>query len=387
MKKISFAILIIISTLYGCSTTEKTIETTTELNLVIAPRFSPVSAFEFPDFVEVTLTNGDVLSLPVTWDAARDQFDPTRIGTQTIRGRFLLSDIENPNNLRPSVTIELTRVDWLETLEKTPEFSLFYQAMMTSQVDVSQLAAFTLFAPTNLAFETLLDFLDLTFEELLESDTLDAVVSYHILEGTYSAQDLLSVSPNTLLTFEGTPLTLNFDGEFITVNVINRIIRASEPNLDQTIHRIDGVLLPPNTFAGDLQSVLNNQALNLFADLLSGTDINITQLLGTGFTIFAPNQAAFEAYAEAQGVTLAELIQDPALTDILLNHIVQETVSFDQLLIGAPLTLISLSGEELFITVVDNQVYVNGIPIESSDTTAAIATLHTIGTVILKTPE
>jgi hypothetical protein len=39
------------------------------------------------------------------------------------------------------------------------------------------------------------------------------------------------------------------------------------------------------------------------------------------------------------------------------------------------------------ITVEDNQVYVNGILIESSDTTAAIATLHTIGTVILNTPE
>ena len=384
MKKLIITLILVFSILSGCTPANQTIEEVTQFDVVLAPRFSPFEEFSFPDFMEVTLENGSKELVPVTWESAKDQFDPTRIGEQTIRGRFLLTDIENPNGLRPSVTIQLTAVDWLTTLEKTPEFSLFYQALNHSQMDLSVYQNFTLFAPTNQAFETLLSFLNLTMAEFLESDALEAVLKYHILEGSLSAQDLLGQASNLIDTVEGTPITLNFDGEFITLNVINRIIRANEPNTDQTIHRIDGVLLPPNTFAGDLQSVLNDQALGLFVDLLGDADIDITQLLGSGFTIFAPNQAAFEAYAAEQGLTLTELIADPELQDLLLRHIVQDEVSYDQLLVSAPTTITTLSGDELVITLVDNQVAVNGIIIESSDTTAAIATIHTIGSVLPK---
>ena len=382
MKKLVFALFLTIFILSGCQPTDRAIASVIELDLVSAPRFSTVQEFTFPDFVEVTLANNETVFLPVTWDTARDQFDPTRIGTQTIRGRFLLTDVENPANLRPSVTIQLTSVDWLTTVQNTPDFSLFSRALDASSLDVSAYETFTLFVPTNQAFETLLGFLNLSFEDFLASDALDPVLEYHLLEGSFSAQDLLRESPNVIPSVEGTPLTLDFDGEFITINVINRVIRASEPNTDQTLHRIDGVLLPPNTFAGDLQAVLNQQALNLFVDLLGDTDINITQLLGSGFTIFAPNQEAFEAFAEERGITLAQLIQEPDLADILLKHIVDEELSYDDLLFSAPRTLVSLAGEELEITLVDNQLLVNGVIIESSDTTAAIATIHTINEVL-----
>jgi transforming growth factor-beta-induced protein len=341
-----------------------------------------VRDFVFPDFVEVILTSGATRSVPVTWEAALEQFDPTRLGTQTIRGRFLLDGIENPNQLRPSVAIELQAVDWLTTLEKTPDYQRFYQAFIKADIDLTDHSSFTIFAPTNQAFDALLGFLNLSFEELLESDTLETVIRYHILEGTYSAQALLAESPNLIPTVLGTPLTLDFDGEFITINVINRIIRASDPNTDQTIHRIDGVLLPPNTFAGDLQSVLNQQALNLFVDLLGDADINITQLLASGFTLFAPNQSAFEAYAADQGLTLAELIASPALGDILLYHIVADRLSADQLIVGAPMTLESLNGQMLDVTFEDGVLKVNGVAILASDNPAALATLHTIGEVL-----
>lgn len=384
MKKIILLSFFIIISLAACTPSSRQIISVTELDVVTAPRFSEIGNFSFPDFVEVTLASGEDVSVPVTWDAARDQYDASRIGQQTIRGRFLLSDIENPEQLRPALTIQLDAVDWLTTLENTPEFSLFYEALQISQIDLSAYQTFTLFAPTNQAFENLLGFLNLSFQEFVETDALEAVLMYHLLEGSFSAQDLLHNAPNLFETIEGTPLTLDFDGEFITINVINRVIRASEPNTDQTIHRIDGVLLPPDTFAGDLQSVLNAQALDLFVDLLGDVDINITQLLGSGFTVFAPNQEAFEAYVEERGLTLNELFQDPDLADLLLRHIVQEDYSFDQLLLGAPLTLETLSGEPLSITVIDNQVAVNGVVIESSETTAAIATIHTIGEVLPK---
>ncbi len=382
MKKIAVVFLILLSGLMACTPTNRSIASVVELEIVQAPRFSAVSEFSFPDFVEVTLESGEKVSVPVTWDSARDQYDASRIGAQTIRGRFLLSDIDNPSQLRPAVTIQLTAVDWLTTLEKTPEFSLLYRALIRSQIDLSAYQTFTLFAPTNQAFETLLGFLNLSFEAFLESDALEPVLLYHLLEGSFSAQDLLKESPNLIDSVEGTPLTLNFDGEFITINVINRVIRASEPNTDQTIHRIDGVLLPPNTFAGDLQSVLNTQALNLFVDLLGDVDINITQLLGSGFTIFAPNQAAFEAYAAERNLTLAQLAQDPDIADLLLRHIVQDEISYDQLLFSAPFTLETLSGDTLTVTLIDNQVAINGVIIESSDTTAAIATIHTISRIL-----
>lgn len=369
--------------LAACSGGEKTIASVQTFDVLSVPRFAEFSQFDLPDFVNVTYTNGDQDALPVNWDIAGARYDATRIGEATLTGRFLLQGVLNPEAIEPSFTVNITAVDWQTTVAKTPNYSMFHRALDASSVDVSQLGNdVTLFIPTNEAFETILDLLGLSMSAFLESDTLDNVVMYHFMNEAFNAQGLLGEVPAVFETMEGSPLNMDFDGEFITLNVLNRIVRTNEPNTDIAMHQIDGVLLPPSTFEGDLQSVINSQAIDLFTGAIGDLGLDVTQLLGANFTIFAPNQAAFEALAVERGVTVAELLNDPTIADVLTYHIVEGEYTVDDLFLSAPSELVSVQGSLLSVTVVDDVLMINGVPIDSSQTTGQIGIIHTISEVL-----
>jgi uncharacterized surface protein with fasciclin (FAS1) repeats len=57
------------------------------------------------------------------------------------------------------------------------------------------------FAPTEEAFAALLVQLDVTAEELLaNTELLTTVLTYHVLPGTYSAEDVVGLSETTSFT-------------------------------------------------------------------------------------------------------------------------------------------------------------------------------------------
>ena len=260
---------------------------------------------------------------------------------------------------------------------------MFHQAFEASSVDVSSLGDdFTLFVPTNEAFETILDLLGLSMNGFLESDTLDNVVMYHIVDEAFTAQGLLGEVPAVFETMEGSSLNMDFDGEFLTLNVINRVVRTNEPNTDIAMHQVDGVLLPPSTFEGDLQSVINSQALNLFTGALGDLNLDVTELLSSEFTIFAPNQTAFEALAAERGVTVTELLTQDDIGEILTYHIVEGEYTAETLFLEAPSELVSVQGATLTVEVIDDVIHVNGVPIEDSQTTGQIGIIHTISEVL-----
>lgn len=373
--------------LTACGETSPTIESAETFEPLTVPRFAEFDDFTLPDFVNVTYTNGRQEALPVNWDVAEARFDSTRIGEAELIGRFLLQNQENPDDITPKVPVRIEPVDWQTTLAKNPNYSMFHQAFEASSIDVSSLGNdFTLFVPTNEAFETILDLLGLSMNGFLESDTLDNVVMYHFIDDAFTAQGLLGEVPAVFETMEGSSLTMDFDGEFLTLNVINRVVRTNEPNTDIAMHQVDGVLLPPSTFEGDLQSVINSQALNLFTGALGDLNLDVTELLSAEFTIFAPNQTAFEALAAERGVTVAELLTQDDIGAILTYHIVEGEYTAETLFLDAPSELVSVQGASLNVEVIDDVIHVNGVPIEDSQTTGQIGIIHTISEV-LEIPE
>ena len=370
-------------TLSACAESTPTIESVETFEALTVPRFAEFDDFDLPDFVNVTYTNGNQEALPVNWDVAEARFDSTRIGEAELTGRFLLQNQENPEAIAPKVPVIIEAVDWQTTLAKNPNYSMFHQAFEASSVDVSSLGDdFTLFVPTNEAFETILDLLGLSMNGFLESDTLDNVVMYHIMDEAFTAQGLLGEVPAVFETMEGSSLNMDFDGEFLTLNVINRVVRTNEPNTDIAMHQVDGVLLPPSTFEGDLQSVINSQALNLFTGALGDLNLDVTELLSSEFTIFAPNQTAFEALAAERGVTVTELLTQDDIGEILTYHIVEGEYTAETLFLEAPSELVSVQGATLTVEVIDDIIHVNGVPIEDSQTTGQIGIIHTISEVL-----
>ena len=386
-KTLTLLTLLLSLTLAACAQSAPTIESVETFEPLTVPRFAEFDDFDLPDFVNVTYTNGEQAALPVNWDIAEARFDNTRIGDAELTGRFLLQDQLNPDELAPTVPLNIEPVDWRTTLSKNPNYSMFNQALEASSVNLSDLGdEFTLFVPTNEAFETILDLLGLSMNGFLESDTLDNVVMYHIIDGEYTAQGLLGEVPAVFDTMEGSALNMDFDGEFLTLNVLNRVVRTNEPNTDIAMHQVDGVLLPPSTFEGDLQSVINSQALNLFTGALGDLNLDVTELLSSEFTIFAPNQTAFEALAAERGVTVTELLTQDDIATILTYHIVEGEYTAETLFLEAPTELVSVEGSVLTVEVIDDVIHVNGVPIEDSQTTGQIGIIHTISEV-LEIPE
>lgn len=134
-----------------------------------------------------------------------------------------------------------------------PQFTVLLQAVVAAGLDglLTDGGPFTVFAPTDEAFVAALDALGLTAEELLaDTDTLAAVLAYHVVPGTFYAEDVLAVADAMEGEFEiatalsGTTVTISFDGTNVFVNdatVVSTDIEAS----NGVIHVIDSVILPP----------------------------------------------------------------------------------------------------------------------------------------------
>lgn len=106
---------------------------------------------------------------------------------------------------------------------------------------------FTVFAPTNEAFEALPDG---TLDSLLEpenKDQLTEILTYHVVPGEYMAADL--EDGQKLTTVQGDELTVAVKDGTVTVNGAT-VAAADVDASNGVVHVIDQVLTPPEDGAG-----------------------------------------------------------------------------------------------------------------------------------------
>jgi len=103
---------------------------------------------------------------------------------------------------------------------------------------------FTVFAPTNEAFASLLQELGVTKEQLLANKPLlTAVLTYHVVSGRVTQAQIPVGQPIT--TVQGQTLTIN--SSFVITDQrarTARIVQADVPATNGVIHVIDRVILP-----------------------------------------------------------------------------------------------------------------------------------------------
>ena len=134
-------------------------------------------------------------------------------------------------------------VTMYDTLKAAGNFKTFLSAVDKANVKTLQQMPgdFTLFAPTDEAFGTLLADLGVTPEQLLANPDLSSILLYHVLGSREGALQLLRV--RNVTTLQGDDLSVRLQRFGVYVNdsrVINPNINA--PN--GFIHTIDKVLLP-----------------------------------------------------------------------------------------------------------------------------------------------
>ena len=106
----------------------------------------------------------------------------------------------------------------------------------------------------------------------------------------------------------------------------------------------------------------------------------VDTLKGEGpFTVFAPTDAAFAALPEG---TLESLLADiPALTDILLYHVVPGKVMAADVMSLTSAT--TAQGSDLAILVEDGKVMINGATVITTDIEASNGVIHVIDAVLV----
>ena len=216
---------------------------------------------------------------------------------------------------------------------KSGEFSILIAALKAADPlvlrQLSGRGQYTVFAPTDAAFGSLLDELGLTAEELLGNKKLVTnVLIYHVAYGRLNAKKVLASSQIRMadgrsLSQSGGVLT---DEAGRTANIIATNIKAS----NGFIHVIDRVVLPKQPASGNtivdiaIAENANSGEFDILIAALKAADPIVLQMLsGWGqFTVFAPTDAAFESLLGELGMTAEELLANKKLvTSVLLYHV------------------------------------------------------------------
>jgi uncharacterized surface protein with fasciclin (FAS1) repeats len=99
---------------------------------------------------------------------------------------------------------------------------------------------FTIFAPTNDAFAKIPS-ADLE-AVLANKDQLTKILTYHVVPGRMSGEDLAKAG--TATTVEGDDLTFTMDGDTLMINGTAAVGCADVQTANATVHIIDTVLMP-----------------------------------------------------------------------------------------------------------------------------------------------
>lgn len=124
-----------------------------------------------------------------------------------------------------------------------PNFSILAQALKATGLDATLSSGeYTVFAPTDAAFNELLAQTGLTAAQLLQAGELSQILRYHVLSGNVASADITNGMRAT--TVEGKPVTFEIKDGSVYINGA-KVTIADIPATNGVIHAISAVILPP----------------------------------------------------------------------------------------------------------------------------------------------
>ena len=238
---------------------------------------------------------------------------------------------------------------------------------------------FTVFAPTDAAFEALMAAFGVSAEELLEYPELTNVLLYHVVAGQALASDLSDGQQITTLLDADVVVSITADGVFINQA---QVIVADVTAGNGVVHVIDAVLLPPTPPSNTVVDIIVNSDDHTLLEAAVIEAGLVEALSGEGpFTVFAPNDAAVVALTEALGITAEELLALPNLGEILQYHVVGASAYAADLSDGQMIT--TLLGEDVTVSITAEGVMINNAMVIVADIAADNGVVHVIDAVLL----
>jgi uncharacterized surface protein with fasciclin (FAS1) repeats len=170
-----------------------------------------------------------------------------------------------------------TRKDIVGVASSKSDFSTLVAAIKAAGL-VSTLQGegpFTVFAPTNEAFDALPDGLLETLLLPENRDVLTNILTYHVVPGKVMSSD---VSDGKVRTVEGSKITISTE-DGVQVNGAN-VVKVDVPAINGVIHVIDQVIVPPTVSLGKLlvNGGMNMEEYGFFEDVGKSLDEGLTRV-------------------------------------------------------------------------------------------------------------
>ena len=280
-----------------------------------------------------------------------------------------------------------------------PDFSTLVAAVQAAGLvdTLSSDGPFTVFAPTNAAFDDALAALGLTADELLaDTETLTSILTYHVLAGEVDAATAISLDGQSAETVNGESIAISVVAGSVMIDAATVVV-ADVAADNGVIHAIDAVLLPADIAASlqtmdDMGSIVDVAvASGEFPTLvaaLQATGLDAV-LAGDGpFTVFAPTEEAFAALLDALGLTAEELLADTdLLTSVLTYHVVAVDAPASVVVTLDGQDVETVNGATVAVTIAGDAVMVNDATVLTTDILGSNGVIHVIDTVLLPPAE
>jgi transforming growth factor-beta-induced protein len=236
--------------------------------------------------------------------------------------------------------------------------------------DLATLTGFTLFAPTNTAFSSVIG-ADTLAAARNATGLLAEVLQYHVVPQRLTLSQL--TNGQTLTTLAGETLTIRVSGDSVLVN--NTLVGAGNLRASNGIvHTLNGVL----TGSLELPETARLLGLRSLTGALRQAGLISTLEDDGPFTLFAPTNAGFGKVAAD---TLLSDEQDEVLGRVLRYHVVRGRILAENITDGQTVT--ALDGTTLTFQVNDaGDVSVNRVPLARADVMSSNGVVHTIDDVL-----
>ncbi len=242
---------------------------------------------------------------------------------------------------------------------------------------LSAAGPFTVFAPTNAAFEAL--------PAVPTGDALEQVLLYHVVSGAVVSTAVPDMAPSLATNAYDDALTLLFDtSSGVVINGGAEVVIADLRATNGVVHVIDEVLLPMNVVeaatAAGLTGLLG--AAGAASALPGGSTIAAALSADAPYTVFAPTNDAFTAAS----ATIATLTADQ-VRDVLLYHVL-DTAEFTTPVLAADLptadaSLATLNAANDIPFVVGPPPTVDGAGVVATDIVVTNGVIHLIDGVMV----
>ena len=296
--------------------------------------------------------------------------------------------------LTPPAAADMPTLNIVETAIANDDFNTLVAAVSAAGL-VDTLsnpdATFTVFAPTDAAFEALGQDVINVLLDPANIDVLTEILTQHVVGAEVDSISAFAANGTAVTTVSGNDIAVGLNTMLDTPTFGGaNVVVADIQTTNGIIHVIDMVVVdqvevpaPPMSIV-DVAVADGNFTTLVAALQATGLDATLADL-DSDFTVFAPTDAAFALLGDD---TINALLADlPALTDILTYHVLSGQVLADAAIAAAGTAIPTVNGANIAISLANETLFINGVSVTANNVLASNGVIHVIDAVLLPPAE